>query len=285
VRGPSVSPLSWFYRAHLVEGEARNAQDTRQPAIIEREYRHVRAAFAPEPMVNVAPLGTTDAPVIPFRERLSAGAGPRGLRVHAIGPLRLQHGRMTIQSLGGPKAGAKQALGLFAFLFDRGARGIDKDEAIEIIWPDAPLDVADTAFHRTMLGLRGTLQAGGMGGAVEYLGGRYVLESGLISWSDVSELEQTIEASALTPDPATRADLLEACRQINRADYLDDCPFFGTSVQVESGRVLLRTVRHAVLVELAELYASEGHLALSAMRHAEAESVRMDIDSRSAEQV
>jgi two-component SAPR family response regulator len=224
--------------------------------------------------VNVAPLGTTDAPIISIRERLAAGARPRGLRVHAIGSLRLQHGRLTIQSLGGPKAGANQALGLFAFLFDRGPRGIDKDEAIEIIWPDAPLDVADTAFHRTMLGLRGTLQAGGMGGAaVAYLGGRYVLESGLISWSDVSELEQSIEASAMTPDQRTRAELLEACRQMNRADYMDDCPFFGTSVQVESSRALLRTVRHAVLVELAQLYASEGHLALSAMRRAEADAL------------
>jgi hypothetical protein len=228
---------------------------------------------ATDSAVNTAPLSATDAPIVSIRERLAARQRPRGLRVHAIGSLRLQHGRLTIQSLGGPKAGANQALGLFAFLFDRGPRGIDKDEAIEIIWPDAPLDVADTAFHRTMLGLRGTLQAGGMGGAVEYLGGRYVLESGLISWSDVSELEESIEASAMTPDQRTRAELLEACRQINQADYMDDCPFYGTSAQVESSRRLLRTVRHAVLVELAELYASEGHLALSAMRRAEADAL------------
>jgi two-component SAPR family response regulator len=223
--------------------------------------------------MNTAPLGTTDAPIISIRERLASGPRPRGLRVHAIGSLRLQHGRLTIQSLGGPKAGANQALGLFAFLFDRGQQGLDKDEAIEVIWPDAPLDVADTAFHRTLLGLRGTLRAGGIGEAVSFRGGRYVLESGLVSWSDVSELEQAIEASAVTPDRRTRAELLETCRQINRADYMDDCPFFGTSVQVESSRALLRTVRHAVLVELSRLYASEGHLALSAVRRAEADAL------------
>jgi two-component SAPR family response regulator len=223
--------------------------------------------------MRTAPIGATDAPIISIQERLASGPGPRGLRVHAIGSLRLQHGRLTIQSLGGPKAGANQALGLFAFLFDRGQQGLDKDEAIEVIWPDAPLGVADTAFHRTLLGLRGTLRAGGIGEAVAFRGGRYVLESGLVSWSDVSELEQAIEASAVTPDRRTRAELLETCRQINRADYMDDCPFFGTSVQVESSRALLRTIRHAVLVELTRLYASEGHLALSAVRRAEADAL------------
>ena len=195
------------------------------------------------------------------------------MRVHAIGALRVHFGRTPIQSLGGPKAGTNQATGLFAFLFDRGAQGIEKDEAVEVIWPDSSLTVADTAFHRTLLGLRGSLRAGGFGDAVEFRNGRYVLASGLVSWSDTWELESLIDASATTTDVRDRIQLLESCRQLNRADYMDDCPFFGTSVYVEARRSLLRAVRQAVLVELAELYASSGHHALGTIRRAEADGV------------
>jgi two-component SAPR family response regulator len=201
------------------------------------------------------------------------------VRVHAIGPLLVTLGRMPIHSLGGPKAGANQALGLFAFLFDRGQQGVEKDEALELIWPDASLTVADTAFHRTLLGLRGSLRAGGFGDAVEFRNGRYVLASGLVSWSDTWELERLVNSSASTTDVRARIELLEACRQLNRADYMDDCPFFGTSVFVEARRAMLRAVRGAVLVELAELYASLGHHAVGTIRAAEAEAVAEPLEA------
>ncbi len=153
------------------------------------------------------------------------------------------------------------------------AKGVEKDEAVEVIWPEASLTVADTAFHRTLLGLRGSLRAGGFGDAVEFRNGRYVLASGLVSWSDTWELEGLIDASATTTDVRDRIQLLESCRQLNRADYMDDCPFFGTSVYVEARRSLLRAVRQAVLVELAEVYGASGHHALSTIRAAEADGM------------
>lgn len=225
--------------------------------------------------MNSAQFTVVDTPVIPIQDHhLSAvGPRPRGVRVRSIGSLVISFGRLPIHSLGGPKAGANQALGLFAFLFDRGPRGVEKDEAVEIIWPDASLSIADTAFHRTLLGLRGSLAAGGFGDAIEFRNGRYVLASGLISWSDAWELERTIGASASTDELAGRIELLEACRQLNQADYMDDCPFFGTSVFVEPRRAMFRAVRQAVLVELADLYATLGRHALAAMRRAEAEAV------------
>lgn len=217
-------------------------------------------------------FGASQAP-IPIQPHLAASLQPRGLRVHAIGPLQVGLGRLPLHSLGGAKAGANQALAMFAFLFDRGMQGVEKDEAVETIWPDASLTMADTAFHRTLLGLRGSLRAGGFGDAVEFRNGRYVLASGLISWADTWELERLINASAVSPDRQHRIDLLEQCRQLNQADYMDDCPFFGTSVYVESRRSMLRAVRHAVLAELAGLYRSAGHLALGAIRSAEADAV------------
>ena len=218
-------------------------------------------------------MHAADAPIILIQDHRAAIPRPRAVRVHAIGSLRVHFGRTPIESLGGPKAGTNQALGLFAFLFDRGQQGVEKDEVIEVVWPDASLAVADTAFHRTLLGLRGSLRAGGFGDAVEFRNGRYVLASGLISWSDTWELEGMIDASATTSDVRDRIQLLESCRQLNRADYMDDCPFFGTSVYVEARRSLLRAVRQAVLVELAELYASSGHHALATVRRAEADGV------------
>jgi two-component SAPR family response regulator len=222
--------------------------------------------------VTTAHFGASEAP-IPIQPHLAAALRPRGLRVHAIGPLRVGLGRLPLHSLGGAKAGANQALALFAFLFDRGVQGVEKDEAVETIWPDASLTVADTAFHRTLLGLRGSLRAGGFGDAVEFRSGRYVLASGLISWADTWELERLVNASASTPDQQARIDLLEQCRKLNQADYMDDCPFFGTSVYVEARRSMLRAVRHAVLAELAGLYRAAGHLALGAIRSAEADAV------------
>ena len=219
-----------------------------------------------------AHFGAAEAP-IPIQPHLAASLRPRGLRVHALGPLRVGLGRLPLHSLGGAKAGANQALALFAFLFDRGAHGIEKDEAVETIWPDASLSVADTAFHRTLLGLRGSLRAGGFGDAVEFRSGRYVLASGLISWADTWELERMVNASASAADLHARIDLLEQCRQLNQADYMDDCPFFGTSVYVEGRRSMLRAVRQAVLTELAGLYRAAGHLALGAIRSAEADAV------------
>lgn len=222
--------------------------------------------------MSTAQLGIADTPIIPIQSHLDPGHRPRAVRVHSIGSLRVQLGRRPIQSLGGPKAGANQALGLFAFLFDRGLQGVEKDEAAEVIWPDAAMNMADTAFHRTLLGLRGTLRGGGFGDAVAFRNGRYVLASGLVSWSDTWELERMIDASASTSDLRTRIELLEACRQLNRSDYMDDCPFFGTSVYVEPRRTMLRAVRQAVLTELAELYVSSGHHALGAIRKAEADA-------------
>jgi two-component SAPR family response regulator len=223
--------------------------------------------------VTSAQFGASEAP-IPIQPHLAAGLRPRGVRVHALGPLRVGLGRLPLHALGGAKAGANQALALFAFLFDRGMQGVEKDDAIETIWPDASLTMADTAFHRTLLGLRGSLRAGGFGdAAVEFHNGRYVLASGLVSWADTWELERMINASATTSDPQARIDLLEQCRQLNQADYMDDCPFFGTSVYVEARRSMLRAVRQAVLAELAGLYRDAGHLALGAIRAAEADAV------------
>jgi two-component SAPR family response regulator len=222
--------------------------------------------------MHTAHIAVVPTASMPLDDR-AAEARWRGLRVNAIGPMRVSLGRLTIHALGGPKAGTKQALGLFGFLFDRGRNGIDKDDAIEMIWPDVPIHVADTAFHRTILGMRSTLRAGGFDDAIQLVNGRYILASGLVSWSDAWEVERLVDRSASTRGARQRIELLEACRQWNAADYMDDCPFFGTSTFAEPRRRMLREVRHAVLLELAGHYEASGHPALAAIRRSEARDV------------
>jgi DNA-binding SARP family transcriptional activator len=203
---------------------------------------------------------------------IHAEAAP-ALRLEVIGSMRVWRGADRLNAVGGPKAGTHQAAGLLAFLFDRDTRGVDKDEAIELIWPESPLPVGDTAFHRTMLGLRRTLATDGVPDVIQYRAGRYFLADGVVGSSDLADLEDLLEASADEPNPRQRTVLLERCRTFNRGAYMDDCPFYGTSTFVEVRRSLVRSVMTAVLRELGDLYLAEGHGALAALRHAEIELV------------
>src|SRR6185369_2422024 len=66
----------------------------------------------------------------------------RGLRVYALGPLRVERDGERIERWGGDKAGTYQSEALFAFLFDRRGRGLSKDEAEDLIWPDLDIEGA-----------------------------------------------------------------------------------------------------------------------------------------------
>jgi DNA-binding SARP family transcriptional activator len=182
-------------------------------------------------------------------------AGPVGLRVFALGPLRVERAGEPITRWGGEKAGTRQALGLFAFLFDRGERGVAKDEVLELIWPDADLDRADLAFHRTLAGLRHTLDPSGGGKRVIRFGNdRYRLDEAIVEWSDVDAFLADIDASRRTADAASTLALLGQARGHYRSEYLDDCPFYGDSVHVEERRETLRQRFAEVLLALGEAY-------------------------------
>ena len=194
-------------------------------------------------------------------ELLAVAAKPApGLRIHALGPLRAERDGELIRRWGGEKAGSRQAEAAFAFLFDRGERGAAKDEILELIWPDVDLDRADVAFHRTMLGLRGALRPDGRArrdaGPITFHNDRYRLDPQVIAWSDVAEFERLAGEAPSDPEAAIAA--LERARDLYRGDYLDDCPFYGDSAQVEERRDALRQQCVEVLLELGERYAARG---------------------------
>ena len=189
-----------------------------------------------------------------LHEALVRGGAGTALRVHALGPLRVERDGAPIERWGGDKAGTRQAEALFAFLFDRGERGVTKDEVLQIIWPDTDLSKADLAFHRTMVGLRGTLDPGrGRKSVIRFHNDRYRLDPAVIAWSDASEFLARL-ASAREAPAADRIRLLEEARTLYRGEYLDDCPFYGDSSTVEERRTSLRERYRDLLLALGEAY-------------------------------
>jgi predicted ATPase/DNA-binding SARP family transcriptional activator len=209
-------------------------------------------------------------------ETTSPVAGVRsGLRVHALGSLRVEVGSTgePMRRWGGPKAGNRQAEAVFGLLFDRADRGATKDEIIELIWPDAELREAEQPFHRTLLGLRTALAAaaGDSGAAtVVFRNDRYALADGTVGWSDVGAFEVLIATAQGAVDPDAAIGHLEQARRLYRGDYLDDCPIFGDSPEVEPRRAALRARLVDALVELGRLYEAKGDLLEAAARYREA---------------
>jgi N-terminal 7TM region of histidine kinase len=205
-------------------------------------------------------------------------AGPAGLRVFALGPLRVERGDASIERWGGEKAGTRQAQALFAFLFDRGERGVAKDEALELIWPDTDVERADLAFHRTLGGLRNTLDPEGGGGKhrIRFHNDRYRLDPAVIDWSDVAAFLALLEQARAATGGPENLRLLEAARVLYRGEYLDDCPFYGDSVHVEDRRASLRGRSIDLLIALGEGYEASGDRASAAAAYREAVAAAVD---------
>jgi two-component SAPR family response regulator len=212
---------------------------------------------------------------------VGAGAGQAaGLNVFALGPLRVERGGAPVRHWGGAKAGTRQAEALFAFLFDRGERGVAKDEIIELVWPDVDLERADLAFHRTLGGLRTTLEPGRPGGdrgtAVVFHNDRYRLDPSLVAWSDVDAFERAMAAASASADPDEALGHLERARSLYRGDFLDDCPFYGDSAPVEERRDLLRGRFVDLLLALGERHAARGDRPAAAACFRQARAVNGD---------
>ena len=180
------------------------------------------------------------------------------LQVFALGTLRVEREGEMVERWGGPKAGTRQAEAMFAFLFDRGERGVAKDEFLEVIWPDIGLDRADPAFHRTIGGLRRTLDSAigvaGAANAVTYHNDRYRLRPDTIGYSDVAAFEERLTTASASTDSTEAIAMLEEARHLYRGEYLDDCPFYGDSLFVEERRALLRGRYIDVLLALGARY-------------------------------
>lgn len=197
-----------------------------------------------------------------LHDSLTGPAPASTLRVHALGPMRVERNGEAIRNWGGPKAGSRQAEAIFAFLFDRGDRGATKDEFTDVVWPDVDIERADLAFHRTLVGLRGVLEPARLrreaSHVISFHSDRYRLDPSLIAWSDVVAFEDLTARGGSTSDRDEALRLLEEARQLIRGDYMDDCPFYGDSEYIEETRGLMRGRRIDLLVTLGERYEARG---------------------------
>ena len=203
-----------------------------------------------------------------------------GLHVFALGPLRAEREGELIRQWGGEKAGTRQAEALFAFLFDRGERGVTKDEAVELIWPDVDIDRADLAFHRTLGGLRRTLEPGRgqrQGSkAIAFSNDRYRLNPNVVAWTDVATFEQRLTEAGGATDPADALAALTEARGLYRGEYLDDCPFYGDGAYVEDRRELLRARYVDLLLAVGGLHEGRGDRGAAAAAFREARMAAQD---------
>ena len=206
--------------------------------------------------------------------------GAAGLRVFALGPLRAERDGELIRQWGGEKAGTRQAEALFAFLFDRGERGVTKDEAVELIWPDVDLDRADLAFHRTLGGLRRTIEPGRgqrQGSrAIGFSNDRYRLDPSVVAWSDVATFEERLTDASAATDPTDALAALTEARSLYRGEYLDDCPFYGDGAHVEDRRELLRARYVDLLLAIGGFHEERGDRGAAAAAFREARLAAQD---------
>ena len=199
-----------------------------------------------------------------------------GLRVMALGPLSVDRAGAPVSEWGGPKAGNRHALAIFAFLMDRGDRGVTKDEFVEVLWPDAEVEQGDLNFHRTLGGLRTTLARPSTSGSHEsvvFANGRYRLAPAVIDWIDVGEFQQRLLNAAEATDEIAVIRGLESARSLYRGDYLDDCPLYGDSGYVEERRRFLRGRMVDALVDLGRRYELRHDESLASERYREALTV------------
>lgn len=218
----------------------------------------------------------TQTEAIGYALASDAVAPPDGrLLVTTLGRFVVERASAPLTRWGGPKAGSRQAQAMFAFLLDRADRGVTKDEFIDVIWPDADVSQADLNFHRTLGGLRGTLEPDrtAVGTVITFRNGRYRLDGSIVGWLDAEEFEQRSMNASLATDDLSAIRGLEAARAMYRGDYLDDCPFYGDSEYVEGRRGVLRGHLIDTLVDLGARYEARAESTLAAARFREAVTI------------
>ena len=264
--GPKSSTLLYTERETGLLGEAATymAAALRLAERQAAEATVLEAIHQERAVVQTQELALTEA--FEQAETPRPAGGP--LHVFALGPLRVERDGEPIRKWGGVKAGTRQAEAVFAFLFDRGERGVGKDEFIEVIWPETPIGKADLAFHRTLGGLRRMLEPdlkrGSEATTITYHNDRYRLNPATVAWSDVAAFGEQIALVGAAATNATAIAALEQARALYRGDYLHDCPFFGDSPYVEERRTLLRGRSIDVLLALGERYEAQGDRAAAA---------------------
>ena len=104
---------------------------------------------------------------------------------------------------------------------------------------------------------------------------RYRLDPSVVAWSDIGEFDRLL-ADAARGEPSEALRALEQARALYRGDFLDDCPFYGDSAQVEDRRTDVRRRYVDVLIELGGALRERGDRTAAANSYRQAQAVAQD---------
>ena len=99
---------------------------------------------------------------------------------------------------------------------------------------------------------------GGRSGAIRFHNDRYRLDPTVVGWSDLDAFDAALGRAIDATVPTDRLAALEEARGLYRGDYLDDCPYYGDSADVEDRRARIRARYADALGMLVETYTAAG---------------------------
>ena len=135
--------------------------------------------------------------MIEYPESITS-AGPQtgppagaGLRVHLLGKFEVRLGDRLLLDSSWPRRKAKAILKLLALRKDR---SLHRDQLIELLWPDTPLEGGANSFRQSLHHLRRAIAADGAGPAAVTVG-RDIVALSRDAWTDVDAFRWAAEAA------------------------------------------------------------------------------------------
>ena len=152
----------------------------------------------------------------------------------------------------------RSARSLLLLLLVTPAHRLPRDQALDVLWPDAPVQSADGSLRKAVHALRRTLQPDlGNGRASAYLdvGAETVaLRAGIELWTDIDAFEAELAAARVLP-PEQRRPHLRRALDLYQGDLLSGDPYLEWA---NATRQRLREARRRAVLELAELDRAAG---------------------------
>jgi DNA-binding SARP family transcriptional activator len=146
------------------------------------------------------------------------------LRVQTLGPFRVWRGNEEIDAREWRRVKARH---LFQLLLTHRARTLQRDEIVEMLWPDLDPDAVQRDFKVALNALNKALEPNRPPGAEPaYITRRnttYGLRPGADVWTDAGEFQDLIDrGNSCQQDPIACSAAYQAALDLYRGDYLQD---------------------------------------------------------------
>jgi DNA-binding SARP family transcriptional activator len=178
------------------------------------------------------------------------------LRIYTLGPFRAFLNEIPINGL------RKKAASVFRFLVFQHARGVHRDELIELFWRDTELHLARNSLNVTLHGIRQHLIQCDADPAVEmicYNDEFYQLNPSISIWIDADYFVQYCEhaQAVLQHGDKDRAIMLyELAHSLYKGDLFEDHRYEDWAI---AKRERLRSLHIVLLSQLSQLYMDVGN--------------------------